>query len=90
MSEWVCQSGCVRVGVSEWVCQSGCVRVGVSEWVCQSGCVRVGVLATGRSNSKGSTFFDLVLQARVAQTSILKVLQNTSISGHAYHCLKMR
>ena len=47
VSVWVCQCGCVNVGVSVsvsvWVCQCGCVSVGVSVWVCQCGCVNVGV-----------------------------------------------
>ena len=62
-SEWVLQSGCLRVGTSErvpqcgclragaseWVPQSGYLRVGASEWVPQSGCFRVGTSSTEES-----------------------------------------
>ena len=34
---WVCQCGCVSVGLSVWVCQCG-----VSVWIYQCGCVNVG------------------------------------------------
>ena len=66
MSESVCQSQCVRVGVSESMCQSRCVRVHVSESVRQSRCVGVGFIRVCVS--------ELVCQSRCVRVGVSELV----------------
>uniref|UniRef100_A0A672GPD0 T-box domain-containing protein n=1 Tax=Salarias fasciatus TaxID=181472 RepID=A0A672GPD0_SALFA len=42
--DWVCQTGCVGLGVSDWVCWTQSVGLGVLDWVCWTQSVGLGVL----------------------------------------------